>query len=150
MTDQSMSETPCFENTCPLCAYTGSDHTVFEEIMGYVADNAHRVHLNKLVKHLRAALRDRLQISLSHTQVRTHLLAHQLSTPSSATSSTPRATASTAHLRQRRRRVKHGPKEHRRSYRLCQAAREHLQAARRRRAREDIGLGLYFLCLFFS
>ena len=61
----------------PLCAYTGSEHAVFEEIMAYVAENAHRVHLNELVTHVRAALSERLQICIRPDQVRNHFLAHQ-------------------------------------------------------------------------
>lgn len=77
MSDQRMSDRPRFGDACPLCAYTGSDHAVFEEIMGYVADNAHRVHLNELVKHVRAALSERLQISMRADEIRTHFLVHQ-------------------------------------------------------------------------
>jgi len=77
MTGQRMSDASRLGNTCSLCAYTGSEHAVFEEIMAYVADNAHRVHLNELVKHVRAALSERLQIFMGADQVRTHFLAHQ-------------------------------------------------------------------------
>lgn len=63
--------------TCPLCAYTGSEHVVFDEIMAYVADNAHRVHLNELVTHVRTALRDELNIVMQRDHIREHFLAHQ-------------------------------------------------------------------------
>jgi hypothetical protein len=79
-----MSDASRLGNACPLCACTGSEHAVFEEIMAYVADNAHRVHLNELVKHVRAALSERLQISMGADQVRTHFLAHHLPTSLSA------------------------------------------------------------------
>jgi len=45
--------------------------------MAYVAENAHRVHLNELVTHVRAALSERLQICIRPDQVRNHFLAHQ-------------------------------------------------------------------------
>jgi hypothetical protein len=45
--------------------------------MAYVTDNAHRVHLNELVKHVRVALSEKLQISMRNDQIRTHFLAHQ-------------------------------------------------------------------------
>lgn len=77
MSDQRMSDAPLLANTCPLCAYTGSEHAVFEEIMAYVADNAHRVHLNELVKHVQHALRERLQICMRNDQIRTHFLVHE-------------------------------------------------------------------------
>jgi len=76
MCDQRMPDA-VIRDACPLCAYTGSDHVVFEEIMGYVADNAHRVHLNELVKHVRVALSERLDISMRNDQIRTHFLSHQ-------------------------------------------------------------------------
>jgi len=62
---------------CPLCAYTGSQHQVFDEIMAYVGENAHRVHLNELVTHVRTALRDELEISMQRDQIREHFLSHQ-------------------------------------------------------------------------
>ena len=63
--------------SCPLCAYTGSEHVVFDEIMAYVGDNAHRVHLNELVGHVRTALRDELKIHMGRDQIREHFLSHQ-------------------------------------------------------------------------
>jgi hypothetical protein len=61
MADQYMSGAPHIPNACPLCQYTDSQHPVFEEIMAYVTDNAHHVHLNELVIHVQAAL-------LTHTR----------------------------------------------------------------------------------
>ncbi len=63
--------------SCPLCAYTGSEHVVFDEIMAYVADNAHRVHINELAAHVKTALQQQLQISMTQEQIRQHFLAHQ-------------------------------------------------------------------------
>jgi len=63
--------------SCPLCAYTGSEHAVFDEIMAYVGDNAHRVHLDELVSHVQSALRDELQLALTRQSIREHFLAHQ-------------------------------------------------------------------------
>lgn len=63
--------------TCPLCAYTGSNHAVFDEIMAYVGDNAHRVHLDELVSHVRTALRDELNLTMARQHIREHFLAHQ-------------------------------------------------------------------------
>jgi hypothetical protein len=65
------------KNACLLCSYTGSDHDVFDEITSYVADNSHRVHLNEIASQVQVALKARLDISLSHSQVRTHFLHHQ-------------------------------------------------------------------------
>ena len=64
-------------DVCPLCAYTGSDNAVFNEIMEYVSDNSHRAHINELVTHVRTALREQLQIEMTRMQVRDHFLAHQ-------------------------------------------------------------------------
>lgn len=50
---------------------------MFDEIMAYVGDNAHRVHLNELVTHVRTALRDELEISMGREQIREHFLSHQ-------------------------------------------------------------------------
>lgn len=62
---------------CPLCAHTGSEHAVFDEIMAYVADNAHRVHINEMVTHVRATLSEQLQIELTREAIREHFLSHQ-------------------------------------------------------------------------
>lgn len=75
MADERMTD--AYRLGCPLCAYTGSEHAVFDEIMAYVSDNAHRVHLNEMVKHVQTALNDRLQIDMRRDQIRNHFLAHQ-------------------------------------------------------------------------
>jgi hypothetical protein len=62
--------------SCPLCAYTGSENAIFDEILQYVTDNAHKVHLNELVVHVRAALALHLQLEMSREQVREHFLTH--------------------------------------------------------------------------
>lgn len=62
---------------CPLCAYTGCDNVVFNEIMQYVSDNSHRAHINELVTHVRTALREQLQIDMTLSQVRDHFISHQ-------------------------------------------------------------------------
>jgi hypothetical protein len=49
------------KDMCPLCAYTGSDNTVFNKIMEYVIDNTHHAHLNELVTHVRSDLSEQLQ-----------------------------------------------------------------------------------------
>ena len=64
-------------DVCPLCAYTGSDNIVINEIMDYVSDNSHRAHINELVTHVRTALREQLQIEMTCPQVSDHFLAHQ-------------------------------------------------------------------------
>lgn len=64
-------------STCQLCAYTGSGHVVFDEIMAYVVDNAHRVHINELAAHVHLALQSQLQIDMTQEQIRHHFLAHQ-------------------------------------------------------------------------
>jgi hypothetical protein len=78
MTDafaSSVADAPRY--TCPLCAYTGSQHVVFDEIMTYVADNSHRVHLDELVKQVKTALSTQLQINMRREQIREHFLSHQ-------------------------------------------------------------------------
>ena len=62
---------------CVLCAYTDSKHAVFDEIMCYVADNAHRVHINELSAHVKAALQAQLKIDMTLEDVRQHFLSHQ-------------------------------------------------------------------------
>ena len=62
---------------CQLCAYTGSEHDVFDEIMAYVADNAHRVHLDELITQVRDALHNQLQIDMRRDAIREHFLSHQ-------------------------------------------------------------------------
>ena len=78
MTDSMMRDAQNAQrNACALCAYTGSDNPVFNEIMEYVSDNSHRAHINELVTHVRTALREQLQIEMTRPQVRDHFLAHQ-------------------------------------------------------------------------
>lgn len=62
---------------CKLCAYSGSKHPIFDEIMGYVADNAHRVHINELASHAKSALEHQLEIDMTVEEVRDHFLSHQ-------------------------------------------------------------------------
>ena len=57
---------------CPLCAYTGSKHALYDEVMSYVTDNAHRVHLHELVTHVQAALSEHLQIHMTRDRIRQH------------------------------------------------------------------------------
>ncbi len=64
-------------STCPLCAYTGSGHAVFDEIIAYVADNAHRVHINELAAHVQTALRQQLELEMTQEDIRHHFIAHQ-------------------------------------------------------------------------
>lgn len=63
--------------TCQLCMYLGSEHPVFDEIMSYVSDNAHRCHVNELAAHVQNALQQQLQIDMTQEQIRHHFLAHQ-------------------------------------------------------------------------
>lgn len=62
---------------CVLCAHIGSEHAVFDEIMSYVADNAHRVHLSEMATHVRLALHDKLGIEMTREAIREHFLSHQ-------------------------------------------------------------------------
>jgi hypothetical protein len=78
MTDSMMRDAQNAQrNACALCAYTGSDNPVFNEIMEYVSDNSHRAHINELVTHVRSALSEQLQIDMPRAQIREHFLAHQ-------------------------------------------------------------------------
>jgi hypothetical protein len=61
---------------CPLCANTGSKHAFFDEIMSYVTDNTHRVHLHELVTHVRTTLSEHLQIDMTQERIRQHFLSH--------------------------------------------------------------------------
>jgi hypothetical protein len=63
--------------SCHLCTYLGSEHAVFDEIMCYVTDNAHRIHINELAAHVQNALQQQLQIDMTQEQIRHHFLAHQ-------------------------------------------------------------------------
>jgi hypothetical protein len=76
MADQRMPEARA-RPACLLCAYTGGANAVFDEIMAYVADNAHRVHLNELATHVRTALREQLGVDMTREQVREHFLSHE-------------------------------------------------------------------------
>lgn len=62
---------------CKLCAYTGSGHAVFDEIMEYVANNAHRVHIDEMATQVRTALLEQLSIEMTHDAIKEHFLQHQ-------------------------------------------------------------------------
>ena len=62
---------------CKLCAYSGSKHPIFDEIMCYVADNAHSVHINELASHGKSALLHQLEIDMTVEEIRDHFLSHQ-------------------------------------------------------------------------
>lgn len=62
---------------CKLCAYTGSGHAVFDEIMEYVVNNADRVHIDEIAAQVRTALREQLEIDMTQDEVREHFLQHQ-------------------------------------------------------------------------
>ena len=64
-------------SNCQLCAHLGSNHPIFDEIMLYVSDNAHRVHINELSAHVKTALQEQLHITMTQEQIRHHFLAHQ-------------------------------------------------------------------------
>ena len=64
-------------NMCPLCAYTGSNVPEFDDIMSFVPDNTHRVHLDELVTQVRTALQGQLGIDMPRAQIREHFLSHQ-------------------------------------------------------------------------
>jgi hypothetical protein len=55
---------------CKLCAYSGSKHPIFDEIMCYVADNAHSVHINELASHAKSALEHQLEIDMTTAAAR--------------------------------------------------------------------------------
>ena len=77
MSDPRRSPQIVDQQGCPLCAFTGGSHHVFDEIMAYVRDNAHRVHLNELSTQVHTALREQLQVSMTREQVREHFLSHE-------------------------------------------------------------------------
>jgi hypothetical protein len=48
-----------------------------DEIINYVSDNVHRIHINELAAHVKTALYDQLQVDMTQEQIRHHFLAHQ-------------------------------------------------------------------------
>jgi adenosyl cobinamide kinase/adenosyl cobinamide phosphate guanylyltransferase len=62
---------------CYLCLHLSSEHPVLDEIINYVSDNAHRIHINELAAHVKTALYEQLQVDMTQEQIRHHFLAHQ-------------------------------------------------------------------------
>ena len=60
---------------CPLCEYTGSDHTIFNEIMTYATENADTVHLTEIGRQVQSELA-KIDIHMSVTEVKNHFLFH--------------------------------------------------------------------------
>lgn len=65
------------DSKCKLCEYTRCGNYKFTEIMNYVPDNIHDVHIDELCSQVRANLELHLQLSLSFDQVKIHFLNHQ-------------------------------------------------------------------------
>lgn len=60
---------------CPLCEYTGTDHTTFNEIMTYAIENADRVHLNEISRQVQTELQN-INVHMSVVEVKNHFLFH--------------------------------------------------------------------------
>ena len=62
---------------CPLCEYAGSDHPLLHEILSYVTDNAHQVHIAELCAQIQPMLRDKLDITMDLPELQEHFIKHK-------------------------------------------------------------------------
>lgn len=62
---------------CRLCEYTGCANLKFQEILMYVAEHAHDVHIDGLCEQVRKSLAAEFELTVSHQQVKNHFLYHQ-------------------------------------------------------------------------
>lgn len=62
---------------CKLCEYAGSDHPILQEILTYVAENAHQVHITELCAQIKPMLSDKLNIDMSVDELHRHFVSHK-------------------------------------------------------------------------
>jgi hypothetical protein len=62
---------------CTLCEFTGGENYKFQEILNFVADHCHEVHIDGLCTQVKTSLETEFQMTLSHAEIKNHFLHHQ-------------------------------------------------------------------------
>lgn len=62
---------------CQLCEFTGCDNPKFQDIINYVHDHAHEVHIDGLSAQVQKQLAAEFSLELTLQQVKTHFLYHK-------------------------------------------------------------------------
>ena len=62
---------------CTLCEFTGGENYKFQEILNFVADHCHEVHIDGLCAQVKTSLETEFQMTLSHAEIKNHFLHHQ-------------------------------------------------------------------------
>ena len=62
---------------CTLCEFTGGENYKFQEILCFVADHCHEVHIDGLCAQVKTSLETEFQMTLSHAEIKNHFLHHQ-------------------------------------------------------------------------
>jgi hypothetical protein len=62
---------------CKLCEFTGCENPKFQDIMNYVHDHAHEVHIDGLSAQVQKQLLGEFSLDLTLQQIKTHFLYHK-------------------------------------------------------------------------
>lgn len=62
---------------CPLCEFNGCENVKLNEIMNFVSEQVHEVHIDELCRQVRENLQEQLGVSMTFEQIKTHFLHHQ-------------------------------------------------------------------------
>ena len=60
-----------------LCEFTGGENYKFQEILNFVLDHFHEVHMDGLCAQVQKSLETEFQMTLSHAEIKNHFLHHQ-------------------------------------------------------------------------
>jgi len=70
-------ESECERKKCILCEYNGNGNQMLAEIMNFIPENAHEVHIDELCSQVKRSLEEQLSVAVSLEQIKTHFLHHQ-------------------------------------------------------------------------
>jgi hypothetical protein len=62
---------------CKLCEFTGCENYKFQDIMNYVHDHAHEVHIDGLCAQVQKQLAAEFSLELTLPQIKAHFLHHK-------------------------------------------------------------------------
>lgn len=62
---------------CKLCEFTGCENNKFQDIINYVHDHAHEVHIDGLSAQVQKQLLAEFELDLTLQQIKTHFLYHK-------------------------------------------------------------------------
>jgi hypothetical protein len=76
MGQQPMSDSEHYSH-CTLCEFTAGENYKFQEILNFVLDHFHKVHMDGLCAQVQKSLETEFQMTLSHAEIKNHFLHHQ-------------------------------------------------------------------------